>query len=267
MRTPGELARQIRLRTLEMVHRVRASHLGGCLSVTDILAVLYSGILKIDPRDPENPGRDRLVLSKGHSCAALYATLAECQFFPLEMLERFYQDGSLLQGHVCHHLPGIEVSTGSLGHGLGLALGMALAGRGPSGFRAFAVLGDGECDEGSVWEAALLAGHLKLDNLVVIVDYNKIQSLGNTDAVLSLEPFDAKWNSFGWATRVINGHDLEQLQEALTALPLERGRPTCLIAHTVKGRGVDFAENSLDWHYFSPDAEQYRDARAQLEAV
>ena len=118
-----------------------------------------------------------------------------------------------------------------------------------------------------MWEAALLAGHLKLDNLVVIVDYNKIQSLGNTDAVLSLEPFDAKWNSFGWATRVINGHDIDQLKHALTALPLEPGRPTCLIAHTVKGRGIDFAENSLDWHYFSPDAEQYRDARAQLEAV
>lgn len=265
-REPEALAKKIRLHTLYMIHRAKSSHLGSAYSMADLLAVLYGRILRIDPQKPTAPDRDRFVLSKGHACAALYAVLAEQGFFPKQWLQNFYQDGSRLAGHATHvGVPGVEVSTGSLGHGLPLACGMALAAkRGRQAYRVFTLLSDGECDEGSTWEAALFAPHHALDNLIAIVDYNQIQSLGTVKAVLDLEPFAAKWKAFGWAVQEIDGHDCSQIERALTNLPLAPGKPTCVIAHTVKGKGVSFMENKLLWHYRAPDANEMALALAEL---
>ncbi len=268
-RALAELARTIRIRTLQMTHRAKSSHIGTCFSMADLLAVLYGRVLQVDPARPDLPGRDRFVLSKGHGCAALYAVLAERGFFPTPWLDRFYQDGSTLWGHATHHgVPGVEVSTGSLGHGLSLACGMALAGKHDGhSWRVFALLSDGECDEGSTWEGALFAPHHGLDNLVVIVDYNKIQSFGTVKQVLDLEPFADKWRAFGWAVREIDGHAIETVVEVCERLPFERGRPSCLIAHTVKGKGVSFMEGDLLWHYRAPDADELRRALQELGAA
>ncbi len=261
-------ARHIRLKTLQMICRAKSSHIGSAFSMADLLAVLYGGILRIDPSHPQWPERDRFILSKGHASAALYVALAERGFFPKAWLDEFYQNGSPLAGHATHSVPGVEVSTGSLGHGLGLACGMALAGkRDGKAYRVFAMLSDGECDEGSTWEAALFAPHHRLDNLIAIVDYNKIQSLGTVKEVLDLEPFRAKWEAFGWRTREIDGHDLEQIEHTLSQVPLEENRPTCVIAHTVKGKGVSFMENKLLWHYRTPDPKEMGQALAELGAT
>lgn len=260
-----DLAARIRAHALRMVHRVDASHIGSCLSAADILAVLYKTILRIDPARPDWPARDRFLLSKGHAAAILYAVLAERGFFPVPHLDEYCLDGSDLTGHSSHKVPGVEVSTGSLGHALPIACGMALAGRNAATpFRVFVLLSDGELDEGSNWEAMLFAPQHRLDNLTVIVDYNRIQSFGSVDQVLSLEPFAAKWQACRWAVREIDGHDLPQIEAALTNLPLETGRPTALIAHTVKGKGVSFMENRLEWHYRSPNAELLARALAEL---
>jgi transketolase len=264
-----ELARAIRAHTVRMVHRARASHVGTCLSMADILAVLYGSILRVDPEKPDWPDRDRFILSKGHGAAILYAVLAERGFFPVEWLGTYCDDGSLLCGHVTHTgLPGVEASTGSLGHGLSLGCGMALAGRrkrdGAAPARTFVMLSDGELDEGSTWEAALFAPHHKLDNLTAIVDYNKIQSFGHVAEVLALEPLADKWRAFGWAVREIDGHDYHQIIEALSGVPIETGKPTLIIAHTVKGKGVSFMENQLAWHYKSPDERQLAQALVEL---
>jgi len=254
------------VRTARMIHRAKSSHLGSAYSMADLLAVLYGRILRIDPKQPEAAERDRFVLSKGHACAALYAVLAERGFFPKDWLEDFYQDGARLAGHATHvGVPGVEVSTGSLGHGLPIACGMALAGkRDGCGYRVFVMLSDGECDEGSTWEAALFAGHHQMDNLIAIVDYNKIQSLGTVKEVLDLEPLAEKWRAFGWSTREIDGHDLAQIEETLTSVPAESNKPTCVVAHTVKGKGVSFMENKLLWHYRAPDQEEMTKALAEL---
>lgn len=261
------LAKKGREHVLRMTNRAGSSHVGTNFSMMELLVVLYGSVMRIDPTRPDWPDRDRFILSKGHGCAALYATLAELGFFPLEWLESFYQDGSLLAGHITHlGVPGVEASTGSLGHGLPIACGMALVGKRegrPS--RVFAMLSDGECDEGSTWEAALFAPHHRLDNLVVIVDYNKIQSLGRVKEILDLEPFAEKWKSFGWSVREINGHDLDEIEGALRAVPFEAGLPSCLIAHTVKGKGVSFMENKLLWHYRAPDEDEFKRALAELE--
>ena len=234
--------------------------------MVELLIVLYGEVLQVRPQEPAWPGRDRFLLSKGHACAALYAVLAERGFFPLNWLDDFYLDGGHLAGHATHTCaPGVEVSTGSLGHGLSLACGMALAHqRDTTGVRVFALLSDGECDEGSTWEAVLFAGHHRLDNLTVIVDYNKIQSLGTVKEVLDLEPFADKWRSFGWAVREIDGHDFLQIRDVLTGVPLETGKPNCIIAHTVKGKGVSFMEDTLLWHYRSPQGEELERAIREI---
>jgi transketolase len=257
-----DLAKTIRQQTLRIIKQAKSSHIGSSFSMAELLAVLYGGVLQVSPERLEDPQRDRFILSKGHACAGLYAVLAERGFFPKEWLDTFYQDGSPLLGHVCHAtVPGIEVSSGALGHGLSVACGLALAG----GFKVYALLSDGECDEGSIWEAALFAPHHKLDNLIVLVDYNKIQSLGHVDKVLGLEPFDAKWESFGWEVRSVDGHDVMEIEEALTTPPKTPGRPVCVLAHTVKGKGVSFMEDTVLWHYRCPSDDEYALAQQELE--
>ena len=263
----GELAHRIRVHTLQMVHQGKSSHIGTAYSMVELLAVLYGKVLRVDPQRPDWPERDRFILSKGHGSTALYATLAERGFFPLEWLDTFYQDGSLLVGHATHtHVPGVEASTGSLGHGLSLACGMALVGkRTGANYRVFAMLSDGECDEGSTWEAVLFAGHHHLNNLVAVIDYNKIQSLGRVEEVLDLDPLGAKWAAFNWAVREIDGHDFEEVESTLLGVPFEKGRPSCIVAHTVKGKGVTFMEDKLLWHYRTPEGEEYQAALAEIE--
>lgn len=259
-----ELALKIRKHAIEMTHMSHASHIGAILSVTDIIAVLYSGILKIDPKNPEDDARDRMILSKGHAGVAVYAALAEMGFFPLELLETYYQDGSILSGHVSHKgVPGVEVSTGALGHGIGIAVGRALAGKlDHKSFRVYVVVGDGECEEGEVWEAALFAAHHELDNLMVIVDHNKMQALGTCEEQIGLTGLARKWSDFGFETVECNGHDHDELRRALQMK--KTGRPICVIAHTVKGKGVSFMENNLLWHYRDPQGENYEAARKEL---
>lgn len=260
------LALAIRRDALEMTHRSNSSHIGSSLSAAELLAVLYNGVLRTHPDNPSSPDRDRFILSKGHAAAAYYATLAERGFFPKEVLQTFSQDGSQLAGHATHHaVPGIDVSTGSLGHGLPIGCGMALAAkRDDKSYRVFVLLSDGECDEGSTWEAALFAHHHKLDNLIAIIDFNKVQSFGTVKEVLDLEPLAEKWRSFGWAVKQIDGHDTAQIEDALSRVPYERGKPSCCVAHTVKGKGVSFMENTVEWHYKAPNKVQLERALQEL---
>ena len=265
----ADLARRIRRHSIIMTSQANASHIASSLSIADILAVLYYKVLRFNAHRPDWPERDRFIMSKGHGCAALYAVLAECGFFPTDWLSSYYQNGGHLAGHATHKgVPGIEVSTGSLGHGLPLGIGMALAAkRDRKSYRVFVALSDGECDEGSNWEGALFAPHHKLDNLVVIVDYNKIQSLGDVKDVLDLDPLADKWRAFRWATRELNGHDLNALELALSTVPFEPGRPSCIIAHTIKGKGVSFMENKLQYHYTPPRGDELPRALAEVEAI
>lgn len=260
------LAHSIRIHALQMTSLGGGAHIGAIFSCADILAVLYSGILNVDPSAPKNADRDRFVLSKGHAGGGLYAALAERGFFPVAKLLTHYQDGSDLSGHVSHKLPGVDVSTGALGHGLSIAAGMAYAGKLKSvSHRVFCLLSDGECDEGSTWEAVLFAAHHGLSNLVVIVDYNRIQGIASISEVIELEPFADKWTAFGWAVREVDGHDHKALRTAFMAAPFAPGRPTILIAHTTKGKGVSFMENSVLWHYRIPRGAEYDAALAELE--
>ncbi len=263
------LAKKIRIHALQMTSRGGSSHVGSALSMADIVAVLYGKVLNVYPTDPRNPERDRFILSKGHAGAMVYAALAETGFFPIEKLNTHYQDGSDLSGHVSHKgIPGVELSTGSLGHGLPVGTGMAKAAklRGEE-HRVFVLLSDGECDEGSNWEAILFAAHHKLDNLVAIVDYNKIQSLAPVSETLGLEPFTDKWRSFGWNVVETDGHDHDSLRTALAVTAIRTDQPTCVIAHTVKGRGVSFMENSVLWHYRTARGEEFDAAMQELEGV
>jgi transketolase len=263
----AQLARQIRLHVLRMVHDSGASHIGSSYSMAELLAVLYGNVLRVDPSRPDWPERDRFILSKGHGCAGLYAVLAERGFFPRDWLSTFYKDGSRLPGHATHSIPGIEVSTGSLGHGLSIATGMALASsRSAKSFRVFALLSDGECDEGSTWEAAMFAGHHKLDGLTAIIDYNKIQGMGAVNDILALEPLVTKWESFGWAVKEISGHNLGQVLDAFQNLPISGCKPSCIIAHTIKGKGVSFMEGETLWHYRSPNLTEFYAALKELSA-
>jgi len=264
-----ESAREVRLRVLDMIQRANSSHVGSNFSIVELLTVLYGGVLRFDPAEPDAPGRDRFILSKGHACAALYAVLAQRGFFPTEWLDGFYTNASPLAGHATHKgVPGVEVSTGSLGHGLPIATGMALAAKlDGADHRVFCMLSDGECDEGSNWEPALFAPQHDLDNLVVIIDFNKIQSLGSVEEVMRLEPFAAKWEAFGWHAVEVDGHDIAGLIDVFAAVPAVPGRPTCVIAHTIKGKGVSFMEGELLWHYRSPQGDEYDAARAELAGV
>jgi transketolase len=258
-------ARSIRTEALQMVARANASHIGGALSMADIIAVLYAGLLRVRPEAPNWPDRDRFILSKGHCCASLYAALALRGFFPRQELATYGETDTRLMAHISHKVPGVEFSTGSLGHGLPFGCGKALAAqRANAAWRTFVLLSDGELDEGSNWEAILFAPQHKLDNLVVIIDYNKIQSLGAVGEVLELEPLAEKFQAFRWSVREVDGHDHAALHHALARTPWEAGKPSCLIAHTVKGKGVDFMENSLKWHYSAPGSDQLAAALRQL---
>ncbi len=259
------LSRQIRAHVLRMSHQAKSSHVGSSLSIVDLLTALYDRIMRLNPAIPDAPDRDRFILSKGHACAAVYAVLAEKGVFPKDWLATYHEEGSLLTRHITHTVPGVEASTGSLGHGLAIGCGMALAAvQDGQNYRIFMLLSDGECDEGSTWEAALFAPHHKLDNLVAIVDYNKLQAFGKVKEVLDLDPLAAKWQAFGWAVREIDGHDFGQILDALTSVPLVTGKPTCIVAHTVKGKGVSFMENELAWHYKPPDKEELSQALQEL---
>ncbi len=260
------LAKRIRQHALRMTSLGGSSHIGSILSMTDLVAVLYGSILHVDPKNPKWPGRDRFILSKGHAGAGIYAALAERGFFDVDILNSHYQDGSILSGHVSHKgVPGVEFSTGSLGHGLSVGAGMAYGAKlDRRQHRVFVLMSDGECDEGSNWEAILFAAHHGLDNLVAIVDYNKLQSIGPVSETLALEPFADKWRSFGWSVREIDGHNHVEISEALANIPLEVGKPNCVIAHTTKGKGVSFMEHSVLWHYRTARDEEYETALKEL---
>lgn len=267
-RTSRHAARAVRAHVLRMTHAGRSSHVGSALSCADILAVLYGGVLTVDPGRPDLPDRDRFIMSKGHAGAALYAVLAERGFLDPELLTHHYRNGSLFSGHVSHvGIPGVELSTGSLGHGLPVAAGLAWRARQTAqNWRTFVLLGDGECDEGSVWEAAMFAGHHRLSNLVAIVDYNHLQSLTTIEQTLALEPFAAKWQAFGWDVVEVAGHDHDQL---LAACGVPRGaaagRPRCVLAYTTKGKGVSFMEDQVLWHYRHPSDAELVTALAEVE--
>ena len=262
------LARRIRRHAVRMTNAGKSSHVGSVLSMADIVAVLYGRILRVDPARPDRPDRDRFVLSKGHAGSGVYAALAERGFFPVEELESHCRNGSRLSGHVSHKgVPGVELSTGSLGHGLAVATGMALAAKlDGAPYRVFVVQSDGECDEGSVWEAALFASHHCLDNLTLVIDYNKIQSLTSVAATLALEPFADKWRAFGWSAAEVDGHDHVALRDTLERAPLAPGKPSVVIAHTTKGKGVSFMENAVLWHYRSPQGDEFEAAMKELES-
>lgn len=261
-----QLAWKIRRHGIEMTHLSGGSHIGAILSVADIIAVLYADVLKFKANQPDWHLRDRIILSKGHAGAGIYAALAECGFFPVEELKTHYADGSRLSGHVSHHLPGIDFSTGSLGHGLSAAAGMAYAAKKDQrNNRVFAILGDGECEEGSVWEAALFANHFSLNNLTVIIDHNHLQSLDTCDKTLSLNSLTDKWKAFGWKVSEIDGHDHDQLRAEFTSGGSTRDKPQVIVANTIKGKGVCFMEHDILWHYrFPHDGWEYDQAVTQL---
>ena len=263
-----KLARNIRVHALWMAHRSKSSHVASNLSISDIMAVLYGSTLRLNPSEPQWLERDRFILSKGHACAALYAALAECGFFPVNWLHEYCLNGGHLAGHATKWgVPGVEVSTGSLGHGLPLACGMALAGkRDGLSYRVFNLQSDGECDEGSNWEAVLFAAHHKLDNLVTIVDYNKIQSLATVKETLDLDPLGDKFAAFGWAVREIDGHDISQIELAFAEIPFQAGKPSCIVAHTIKGKGVSFMEGTVLWHYRAPSEYELAEALEEIGA-
>ena len=266
---PGELARLavlVRQRDLEMVAKAKLGHLGGELSAVDILVTLYFGVLRIDPADPTAPDRDRFVLSKGHAAAALYSTLAARGFLPVEELATFLEPLSRLNGHPDRNkVPGVETNTGPLGHGFPVAVGMALAARmDRSSRRVYALTGDGELQEGSMWEAAMAAGHFGLDNLTVIVDRNGLQQGDSTEQTIRLEPLADKWRAFGWAVREVDGHDYAELLETFGAVPFSAGRPSLVIAHTHKGNGVSFMRDAVEWHHKVPSAAELEAAREEL---
>ncbi len=261
---PADLARRARVSALTMCSRSGASHIGAALSVIDILSVLYGEVADVAPHRTEDPARDIVLVSKGHSASGVYAVMAHAGFFPVEWLDDYYLDGSRLGGHVtAHGIPGVELSTGALGHALPFGVGRAITDQ-LDGIdrRVFVVLSDGECAEGSNWEAALMAAHRDLRNVTVIIDRNRLQILGRTEDVLGLEPFIDKWRAFGWEVVEVDGHDHDALAEAMRT---RSQRPRAIVANTIKGKGVDFMEDTVEWHTLVPNEEQLAIALAQLE--
>jgi transketolase len=248
-----------------MSHRAGTPHLGSALSCVDILVAAHWGALRIDPRQPTDPDRDRFLFSKGHAASALYAALALRGFFSEDLLESYAEAGGALGEHPSPELPGIEIAAGSLGHGLSLGLGMALAARiHARSYRVLVLMSDGECNEGSVWEAALLAPAQRLDRLAVVIDYNKWQATGRSNEVTSLYPLRAKWEAFGWSTREVDGHDIPALVALLKNFPDGSGKPMAIVAHTIKGKGVSFMEDDNNWHYRVPTWDEVGLARMEL---
>ena len=263
----SQLAKRVRCHVVRMSHRAGAAHLGSSLSCVDLLAVLYGSILKIDPSNPRAPDRDRFILSKGHASAALYATLAECGFFPTRRLTEYGVAGKQMAEQMAPRcLPGIEAATGSLGHGLPIAAGMALAAQiGKDPYRVFAVLSDGECNEGSVWEAAMFIAARQLANLTVLVDANGWQATGRTKDILQSTSLAGRWRAFGWDTQEIDGNDIAQISSTLQQPAPNRYLPRAVIAHTTKGKGVSFMEDDNNWHYRIPTAEEVETACSEIE--
>jgi len=259
-------ALEIRKGIIQSVYNAQSGHPGGSLSIVELLTVLYFKEMNFDPKNPRADDRDRLVLSKGHAAPALYSALAVRGVFPMSDVETLRKKDSIFQGHPdMKHIPGVDMSTGSLGQGISAACGMALAGRGR--FRVYAILGDGECAEGQVWEAAMFAAHYKLDNLCAMIDLNGLQIDGKTADVMNSAPLDEKFRAFGWNVLTIDAHDYDQIDDALAAARKCRGMPTAIICRSVKGRGVSFMENAVNWHGSAPKTEQYEQAMAELDAA
>jgi transketolase len=264
-----QLAGSVRRRDLQIVHGAKLGHVGGEMSAIDILVTLYFAVLHVDPARPDDPDRDRFILSKGHSAVALYTTLAHRGFIPMEQLDTFAQPLSKLNGHPDRNkVPGVETNTGPLGHGLPVAVGAALAAKlQDSSWRVFVLTGDGELQEGSNWEAAMAAAHYKLDNLTVIVDRNRLQQGDWTEQTMHLEPLADKWRAFGWSVVEVDGHNIAQLLQTFARLPFEAGKPNCIIAHTHKGQGVSLMRDKAAWHHKVPNAEELAIALKELEEV
>lgn len=261
-----QVARRMRRHIITMIAKANSGHPGGSLSAVEIVTALYWRVLRHKPSDPQWPDRDRFVLSKGHAAPVLYSALAECGYFPISELDTLRQIDSRLQGHAdCCITPGVETTTGSLGQGLSFAIGAALAGRLDSkDYRVYALLGDGECNEGQIWEAAMSAGHFKLDNLTVVVDNNGLQLSGRNKDIMDLAPFAKKWDAFGWRVSEVDGHDFSQLLDALEKAKKVKGQPAAIIAHTIKGKGVSFMENNVDFHGKAPNAKELEIALKEL---
>jgi transketolase len=262
---PALLAQRVRRDVLNMVAQAKASHVGSCFSCTDIIAALYGEVMNFKPDAPEWEGRDRFILSKGHAAAAVYATLANIGVIAKEDLQTYGANHSPYMTHASHKIKGVEFSTGSLGHGLPFGVGKALAAKKRKlSWRTFVLLSDGELDEGSNWEAFMFAAHHNLDNLVAIVDYNKLQSLDSVENTLALEPLVDKFTAFGWSVQEIDGHDIDGLVRTLSAAPWQSGKPSLLLAHTTKGKGVSFMEGKVAWHYKSPSPIELENALREL---
>ena len=263
-----ELAKKIRVDCLFMVHRGKSGHIGSMLSMAEILSVLYLRTLNVDSQNPKKADRDRFLLSKGHGGGAVFATLAELGFFPKEWLDTYYMDNGKLSGHISHHVPGVEFSTGSLGHGMPVACGMAMAAKqAKKTHRVFCLVSDGDCNAGSTWESIMLAGQHGWDNLVMMVDYNRLQALGKSQDVINLEPFDEKLRLFGWAVKTVDGHNIEAIEASLSSLPAQTGKPTAILFRTIKGKGVSFMENDFHWHYGGLTEPLLKKALAEVEGV
>ena len=268
LRKLEQLAKGIRRDIFKTICSGGGGHIPASLSIVEILVFLYNNILKVNPHNADNSDRDRFILSKGHACVALYAILARGGFFPESELARFGKKGSILGGHPdMHKVRGIEASTGSLGHGFPFGAGVALAAKlNKKNYRVFVIIGDGECQEGSVWEAALFAPQYKLDNLIVILDYNKIQAMDYLDNIISLGQLADKWKAFGWEVREVDGHDFSGLNGVFKDIPFLKGKPNLIIAHTIKGKGISFMENTPIWHYRLPNEEEMKVACRELKA-
>lgn len=266
LKNAKKLAEQIRKDSIRMSTRSGTGHLGPALSIADIMAVLYSGGMNYNPEDPYWSDRDRFILSKGHGCLGLYSALAQCGYFDRAFLDEFCNEfDTILPGHPERKLPGVEANTGSLGHGIAVATGIAMAGRlAEKDYRIFVLTGDGELQEGSNWEAAMTAAHYELDNLVVIVDRNNLQLGDFTENISRLEPLVEKWDSFGWAVKIVDGHNIGEIEAALSSVPFTKGKPSAIIANTIKGKGLKFAENKVEWHYKVLTKQQYEDIKSEL---